>query len=242
MNNRDEYLMEQYFSRQITPAEQGELQHRITEDAELADQFRFQQLTAAATIKSGRAQLKATLQEAEKKRSDTATSGWSVWSRYSVAAAAAVAILFFAVPYLLKMVNPEPEIAFVAYPNEFATAGPQDAQTTLDSAASAYQAKNYTRAAALFAQVNPQKSVHIFYQGVSLAATQDYTAAIAVLLPLSQNTDDEYAAPALYYLADAYWNTGNKEAAKTAAKAYLATAPKRIEAPLRANAEKILGN
>ena len=244
MNNRDEYLIEQYFNRHITPAEQEELQQRLGSQAELAEDFRFQQLTAAAVTKKERAQLKAVLQEAEKKRT-TVTDGWSVWSRYSIAAAAAVALLLIAWNLFDKGNNGikapmAQEIEFTPYPNEFAVAGVQDAKTTLENASNAYQKGNYQQAADLFGQIDPQKPVYVFYRGVALVGAKDYTGAITVLEPISQNSNDEFAGPALYYLAEAYWKSNNKSAAKNAAKAYLDLLAKRNDAVFRKNAERIL--
>jgi hypothetical protein len=244
MNNRDELLIEKYFSRDITPAEQEELQRRMVDDAELADNFRFQQTTAAAIIKNERAQLKAVLQETEKKRTEV-TGGWSVWTRYSIAAAAAIALLLFAIPDTRRAIlgGEAPlaqEIQFTPYPNKFAMAGAQDAKTTLEKASNAYQAGSFATAAELFGQIDPQQPSYVFYRGVALVGAKEYASAIAVLIPVSQQSDSEYSGPALYYLAEAYWKSNNKAAAKNAAKTYLDLLPKQNNAVFRKNAEGMI--
>jgi hypothetical protein len=243
MNNRDELLIEKYFSRDITPAEQKELQQRMADDAELAENFRFQQTTAAAIIKKERAQLKAVLQATEKKRT-AGTGGWSVWTRYSIAAAAAIALLLFAIPDTRRAIlgSEAPmaqEIQFTPYPNKFAMAGAQDAKTTLENASNAYQAGSFATAAELFGQIDPQQPSYIFYRGVALVGAKEYASGIAVLEPISRDNGNEYSGPALYYLAEAYWKSNNKAAAKNAAKTYLDLLPKQNDAVLRKNAERI---
>lgn len=244
MNNRDEFLIEQYFSRRITPAEQTELEQRIADDAGLADQFRFQQITAAAVIKNERTRMKAMLQEAEKKSKPRSTIVVPMWSRYA-AAAAAFALLLVALPGVRKtLFGPGQvearKIEFVPYPNEFSVAAIQTVETQLDSASAAYKAQNYRLSANIFGRIEPQKPAYVFYHGVSLVGAGDFDKAIEVLTPIAQDKQSDYYAPAQYFIAEAYWKSNNRAAAVTAAKAYLETPEKKSESVFRANAKAMI--
>ena len=243
MNNRDEYLIEQYFSRRITPAEKNELEQRIADDAGLADQFRFQQITAAAVIKNERAKMKAMLQEVEKKSRPRPSITVPMWTRY--AAAAALALLLLAIPGVRNsLFGPgqveAKKIEFVPYPNEFSVAAIQTVETQLDSASAAYKSQNYRLSADIFSRIEPQKPAYVFYRGVSLVGAGDFAKAIEVLTPLLQDKQGEYAGPAQYFLAEAHWKSNNKEAAVSAAKAYLETPAKKSEGVFRANAQAMI--
>lgn len=243
MNNRDEYLIEQYFSRRITPAEQNELEQRIANDAGLADQFRFQQITAAAVMKNERAKMKSMLQEAEKKSKQRSTLVVPMWGRY--AAAAALALLLLALPGVRNsLFGPgqveAKKIEFVPYPNEFSVAAIQTVETQLDSASAAYKSQDYKLAADIFSRIQPQKPAYVFYRGVSLVGAGDFSKAIDVLTPLSLDKQNEYYGPAQYFIAEAQWKSNQKQAALTAAKAYLETPAKKSEGVFRTNAQAMI--
>ena len=237
MDTRDEYLLDQYFSRRITPAESTEMKERIASDGEFADTFSFEQKVAAATINRERQALKQQLQLSERQSSAATSKGWTVWVKYGMAAAAAIALLFFALPMLFNQPD-QPAITFVPFTNEFATAGEQGA-SVLEQASRAYQAGEYSKAAELFGSITPQTDAYTFYQGVALTGDKQYDAAIEVLLPLARTGAAEYANPAHFYLALAYSQLGNTNAARAEAALYLATKARRGDEKMRAIAEEI---
>ena len=238
MNERYEYLLDQYFSRRITPGEQSELDQLKATDPDFADMFAFQRKAAAAVIRHERDQFKATLQQEEAQYNKGGSNGWSVWTKYSMAAAAVVAVVLIA-RYFIPGTTTAAPMAFVPYPNEFAVAGTSDDTSPLKQASNAYQAGDYAAAAAQFAATDPSVEAHRFYQGVAQAGAGQYAEAIATLQPVANNTSSEYAPPALYYIAWSYFKTNNKPAAKTAATAYLATPKKKGDDTFRKNAAEI---
>jgi hypothetical protein len=241
MEERNDYLIEQYFSRRITPAEKAEMDEILRKDPVFADEFGFQQKVAAAAIGNERAQLKALLQQEESKISKSnPPKGWSVWTKSMLAIAAAIALIAVAMPavwpYLSGQGDATP-IAFNRYPNEFASAGGPTDASLLQQASDAYQAGAYAKAADLFGQVQPTAPAYQFYKGVALVGATDYAAAIATLQPLVAANDPDYAAPAHYYMAVAHYLSGDKAAAKASAKSYLATPAKPGEDQMRKQAE-----
>ncbi len=242
MEERYEHLIEQYFSRRITPAEKTELDLLLTKNPVLAEEFGFQQQVAAATIGNERAQLKALLQQEESKRSDNNNppTGWSIWTKTVLAIAAAITLIAVAIPAVwpyLTGSGDAPAIAFNRYPNEFASAGGTTSASLLQQASDAYQAGQYAQAADLFGQIQPTTPAYQFYRGVALIGASKHEAGIAVLQPLALANDPDYAAPAHYYMAVAHHFLGKKAAAQAAAKNYLATPAKPGEEQMRAQAQ-----
>jgi len=132
------------------------------------------------------------------------------------------------------------KIEFVPYPNEFSVAAIQTVKTQLDSASAAYKSQEYRLSADIFSRIQPQKPVYAFYRGVSLVGAGDFAKAIEVLTPLSQDIQSEYYAPAQYFIAEAHWKSNNRQAAVTAAKAYLETPARKNESVFRANAQAMI--
>ena len=241
MEERYEYLLDQYFSRRITPAEKNELDLLVANNPAFADEFGFQQKVSAAVISNERTQLKALLQqeEAKKNKGGFGDGGWSIWTKTLMAAAAAaimvVAVIYFWPPN--KAV--ETPMAFIPYPNEFASAGGGDATTILQKASNDYQAGQFAAAAAGFGQLDKSVPAHVFYYGVSLVGAKDYQKALEILSPIATSGNPDYAIPAQYYIAWSHFQSGNLEGAKLTARAYLKNPAKKGDELMRANAQKM---
>ncbi len=241
MEERYEYLLDQYFSRRITPAEKNELDLLVANNPAFADVFGFQQKVSAAVISNERTQLKALLQqeEAKKNKGGFDTGGWSIWTKTLMAAAAAimVAVAIYFINFYGKAA--ETQMAFIPYPNEFASAGGGDATTILEKASNDYQAGQFAAAAAGFGQLDKSVPAHVFYYGVSLVGAKDYQKALEILSPLVVSRNPDYAIPAQYYIAWSHFQIGNLEGAKLTATAYLKNPAKKGEELMRANAQKM---
>jgi hypothetical protein len=241
MEERYEYLLDQYFSRRITPAEKKELDLLVANNPEFADVFGFQQKVSAATISNERTQLKALLQQEEAKnnKGGFGTGGWSIWTKTLMAAAASIMVavaIYFIAP---NGTAAEHQMVFIPYPNEFASAGGGDATSILQKASNDYQAGQFAAAAAGFSQLDKSVPAHTFYYGVSLVGAKDYPKALEVLAPIAVSGNPDYATPAQYYIAWSHFQSGNLPGAKVTAKAFLKNPAKKGQELMRANAQKM---
>ena len=236
MNERYEYLLDRYFSRRITAAEKAELEQLNASDPVLAEDFEWHRKVAAATMNTQRASFKAALQNEEQRYRKSPDSGWPVWVKYSYAAAAVIAVALAAV-FFWPAPSTAP-VAFVPYPNEFASAATGDT-SPLQQASDAYQAQQYADAARLFESLDGPNDAYRFYSGVALAGSGDWQKAIDALTPLTQNSG-EYSAIAWYYIAWCEQQSGHADKARAAAQRYLDQPERRNEAVFRKNAKQLL--
>jgi hypothetical protein len=214
----------------------------VANNPAFADVFGFQEKVSAAVISNERTQLKALLQqeEAKKNKGGFDTGGWSIWTKTLMAAAAAAIMVAVAI-YFINPIGKaaETQMAFIPYPNEFASAGGGDATTILQKASNDYQAGQFEAAAAGFGQLDKSVPAHVFYYGVSLVGAKDYKNALEILAPLVVSRNPDYAIPAQYYIAWSHFQSGNLEGAKLTATAYLKNPAKKGEELMRANAQKM---
>ena len=241
MEERHEYLLDQFFSKRLTPAEKTEMDLLLSKDPTFADTLAFEQKVAAAVISNERVQLKAILQKEEQKTSNNGFD-WGIWTNKLWSMAAAIAVIAVAIwaiqPYWNSNAGSytQHDIKFTRYANEFASAGGGQENATLQQASAAYQNGQWAEAAQLFGQITPPNPSYAFYQGVAQVGAGKYAEAIAVLQPLVTGHNPDYATPAQYYMALAYYLSGDKKQAQTAAAAYLATAQQLGDETMRAQA------
>ena len=241
MEERYEYLLDQYFSRRITPAEKNELDLLVANNPAFADVFDFQQKVSAAVISNERTQLKALLQQEEAKnnKGGLGAGGWSIWTKTLMAAAAAIMVAVAIYFMGGDGKTGDNQMVFVPYPNEFASAGGGDATTILQKASNDYQAGQFEAAAAGFGQLDKSIPAHVFYYGVSLVGARNYPKALEILAPLAVSGNPDYAVPAQYYIAWSHFQSGNLDGAKITAKAFLKNPAKKGQELMRANAQKM---
>jgi hypothetical protein len=242
MKERYEYLLDQYFSRRITPAEKNELDLLVANNPAFADVFGFQQKVSTTVISNERTQLKALLQQEEAKNNKGGFGtggGWSIWTKTLMAAAAAimVAVAIYFINLNGKAV--EMSMTFIPYPNEFASAGGGDTTSILQKASNDYQSGQFAAAGAGFSQLDKSVPAHAFYYGVSLVGAKDYPKALEILAPIATSGNPDYAMPAQYYIAWSHFQSGNLAGAKLTAKAYLKNPVKKGQELMRANAQKM---
>jgi hypothetical protein len=224
-----EQKVEAYFDRNTNAEARARIREEANGNPELGAELDFGRRIKAAFTQIERDELKSHLQQLEQK---SAQSGWKVWQKAALAAAAAFALLLFALPNLRTSILGVPDndaqaVKFVPFANIYASAGTSD--NNEQAASDAYQAEQYSDAARLFGEVARQTpdrtNEYTFYQAVSLVGAGDFTGAIPTLERLSKQADFDFATPALGYLAYCQYQTGQLPQAATNAQAFLAAPP-----------------
>lgn len=219
MKNFD--LIDRYFENILTPKEQLQLSTLLEEDPEFKKEFEFQKDLKLAIAASQREDLRATLQQLEKKAGSkrllplprkwlvaasfvllTALGFWSVQNRFFPSNEALYREHF---EPLRNKVMPITRGSYV--------------QTIAYRAFAAYESAEYHKAISLFSSVKDPKQDHIlFYKAMCYLSLDKNEEAIDILLPLATNNRSEgaagdYSEEARWYLALAYLHQGEEQKA-----------------------------
>lgn len=212
---RTEYLIEAYFSDQLTAEEQKELKALLEADEAVREEFRFQNEIREAVRKKERSELKLRLQSLEESSSGNPYVKW--W-----AAAAAIAVFVGSAWYFgmfQKQMNYDQLFAarFEVYPNVVAPLERSDPGLHTDLTREAfryYDNENFGDAHAAFQKLYQQENEEfaLFYAGVSLMAEGKYGEAIDRFENAKNFENQEFAVVSKWYIALGHLKTGNEKA------------------------------
>jgi hypothetical protein len=230
MENRAEQLLESYFANELTVAETAELNSLAAKDPALAAEMAFQKRIAKgvqANSLSGSIQNAAWRTVAENGFPAVAVKV-SMWSRYTYAAAAAIAlliaaVLFFQSPSLQTVVADNSteysnKMRFKSLGNES-----EGISAEIMAAFSSYDQGAYSDAAKALQGIvaaHGDRLDYRFYWGVSLVQDKQYAAAVTALNPVAQ-AQNEYQVPAMFYLGLACAATKDLVCARQNLQAYV---------------------
>lgn len=223
MENRADQLIESFFANSLSKEEAAELKALAASNPEVAQEIAFQQKIASSLQSRSLArgiQNKEWANAAQAPAQTTAIRT-SMWPRYYLAAAAAIALLVAAFLFL-QSPNLETVVAdnTAVYLNNMKFKSLGDAAQAVPAnvieAFDFYDQGAYEKAAKALqplVALEPERMEYRFYWGVALVQSKQYSAAIEALTPVVQTQQDK-RIPAHYYLGLAYAATGNKNAAR----------------------------
>ena len=219
MKNFD--LIERYFENILTPTEQLLFNNLLEEDEEFRKEFEFQKDLKQAIAVSQREDLRATLQQLEKKAGSRRLlplpRKWLVAASFFLLVTLgfwSVQNRFFPSNEALYHEHFEPMRNKVMP----ITRG-SDVQTIEYKAFAAYESAEYNTAINLFNSVEDPKQDHIlFIKAMCYLSLDKNNEAVEILLPLatdrrSSEISDDYSEEARWYLALAYLNQGEEQKA-----------------------------
>lgn len=221
---RNEELIEQYFSGNIS--EEGFLQLKtLLEEDEVFKREFYSQLEIQQTI----AQEKQTPLKERLKKLDQNSVRKTNWYRY----AAAAAVVLVAIGLLFYFAQPNYEKLYAAnfepYPNVIAPTvrdNGKDEENEVATAFSYYDNRRYADASAAFEKLYQTngEDYALFYRSVSLMATGRIQKGIAALENHTWKEPDNYQTIAQWYLGLGYLKLRNKEKASAHLEKAAATA------------------
>ncbi|MBK8554387.1 MAG: hypothetical protein IPL65_00815 [Lewinellaceae bacterium] len=222
MENRYLQLIEKHLHRELTAAEQQELDEILLQNPILADDMAWRQKVMDAWTLLENRRLKSILQQAEAGFQQSKVVKFD-FRRLSAIAAALLAVVA-AVWFLRPVSAPDAADFFSAYPDKIIVRSEGQGQLE-QQAIQAYQAGNFKAAAIHFGKLQsayPDSLLYAFYHGVALVGAQDYTRAEEILLPVSQQNEfGSYQTNALWYLALAQTGAKDFPSARKNLEAYL---------------------
>jgi hypothetical protein len=226
MENRYEYLLERFRTREITPEESAELEEHLKNDPAFAEEFAWQESVAGAWKSLENRKIKTLLQE-EEKAFRASGSGNIIrfdFRRWTAVAAAMLAI-GAAVWFFIPGSPPNAADFYTAFPDKISYGRGESQAGQEMEAIGLYNARNYAAAAKVFGRLQhtyPDSTVYAFYHGVSLVGALRYPEAIPVLEPVSrQKKYPLYQTNALWYLSLAHTGAGDFPAARRTLQDYL---------------------
>lgn len=222
MNDRDEQLLEGFFSRRLTPAENSELDARRADNKSLEEDIRLGQSIRQTYISQESDRLKSLLESEEKALKNR--GGMRVLTRRLIALAAVlIPLILFVWPHD----TPESLFAdaFVPYDNRLAAQGAaDDYELKVQKASNLYNQKQYAQAAAAFdelARIKPNQPAFPFYRGIALLGDGQNEAALTELQKVNQMAVAPYHIEAQWYIGLAHMRLGHKNEAKSAIQNYI---------------------
>ena len=219
MKNFD--LIDRYFENILTPKEQLQFNNLLERDPEFKEEFEFQKDLKTAIAASQRDDLRATLQELEKKAGSKRflppPKKWLVAASLFLL----VALGFWSVQNRFFPSNQALYVAhFEPYRNKVMpiTRG-SEVQSIAYKAFAAYESAEYHKAINLFSSVKDPKQDHIlFYKAMCYLSLDKNEEAIEILTGLSAvpgtgDAGSDFSQQARWYLALAYLNQGEEKKA-----------------------------
>ncbi len=207
MEEKNALLFEDYLQNALSEKERLSLENRLKEDAAFAQEFTlYKNINGFLEnrFSKERKALKNTLKNQRKNSLATQTENKQVkvlkLNRWYIGIAASILLLVG-----IYFVNLNNSISYsdYAFSNTIALVERNSDNTLLKSAETAFNTKNYKEALGYFTQIlkeNPNNNQILFYKGIALVETNNFTAAELVFTKLQQS-QSIYKNKALFYLA-----------------------------------------
>jgi len=204
--NQDIPLLKKYFSDRITPAEQVELQQKLS-DPDYQQDLAFYQNAFVALEEAEDERLKKLMQDHDRSGSGSVRRISPSFIRWATAAILVIGAGLF----IWQWSTPGLPDNFVPYPvigSDLSDRG--DAE---QSPLRFYESGDYQKALDAFEDIPPTTTSN-FYESIALIADRHPQEAIPLLERIVTDEESVYAIPAQYYLGLAYYHSGEMEEAQ----------------------------
>lgn len=235
MTSEEKYnLIDHYLAGALKGEELAAFEQQLTTDKSLRLEVELHR-QAMDTLKGEKVhQLRAVLKTVDQDWQDSdskQTKGLKVLTLRHLAAIAASILLLFICYQLITLQSTSIDTLFAdnyqPYPmvlNQRSSAVDSIIGPPLDQAIRAYQGQNFAEAAAAFKTLEEQQPENIafrFYQALSELSSNNPDQAITILSELLESPDHLFAEQSRWYLALAYLQKGDREAATAQLQAIL---------------------
>ena len=235
MTDRDNYLIEQFLSRELTPGEEKELESRLS-DPEFMAQYELSQKTVDAIRLEGREELRTQLRQWDRIRQINKRR--QLYSYIGAAASIALLVLFYFV--LSKPPAPEALVAeyLEPYPNVIAPLqkGNSDGSSTYEEAFRFYEMGYYGKAESGFLGEDHSDEAVQFYRGLTALLDGRNEVARALLSEVAEDSEHRFHIPGMWYYSLSLIEVNKVQEAKK----YLGQVAV-SDHPLASDAKKLLG-